>query len=149
MIRVERAIRIAVPADLAWRILGDFSLYELTHGICTRVVVEGDGLHAVRTLHLESHLGGGHVKERLESLDPVDRYMTYRMIDSGPVPFADYLGSVRVTPAGPGACVAVMTAAFVPVEIEADVARQISRSNIERALENARAAALRLVEEQR
>jgi hypothetical protein len=42
-----------------------------------------------------------------------------------------------------------MTAAFVPVEIEADVARQISRSNIERALENARAAALRLVEEQR
>jgi Polyketide cyclase / dehydrase and lipid transport len=143
VIRVERAIRIEAPAATVWRVLGDFSLRELTGGICSRVTTEGRGPGAVRTMHLEAHLGGGCVKERLESLDEEERHMTYRLIDSGPVPFADYLGSIRVTPAGPDACVAVMTSAFVPVEIDAEVARQLSVSNIERALENARAASLR------
>jgi hypothetical protein len=143
MIRVERAIRIAVPAATAWQVLGDFSLAELSAGICKRVEVEGAGVGAVRTMYIEDHLGGGHVKERLISLDVQDRYMTYRMVDSGPVPFGDYVGSIRVTPAGPDACVVVMTSSFVPVEIEEATARQISISNIETALENARRAALR------
>ena len=134
MICVERAIRIAVPAEAAWQVLGDFALHELMQGICTRVTVEGDGVGAVRTLYIEDHLGGGCVKERLLTLDPTDRHMSYRLIDSGAVPFGDYVGTLRVTPAGPEACVAVMTS---------NTARQISISNIERALENARRACLR------
>jgi hypothetical protein len=143
MIRVERAIRIAVPAETAWQVLGDFAIPELIAGICKRVDVEGEGIGAVRTMHIEDHLGGGCVKERLVSLDLADRHMVYRMVDSGPVPFGDYVGSLRVTPAGPDACVVVMTSSFVPVEIDEATARQISISNIETALENARRAALR------
>ena len=143
MICVERAIRIVAPVDIAWTVLGDFSLAEIATGICTRVVVEGTGVGAVRTMYLAPHLGGGYVKERLESFDGRDRYMLYRMVDSGPVPFADYLGSIRVTPAGPDACVVSMTARFVPVEIEEEAARSISVTNIATALENARAAVLR------
>jgi hypothetical protein len=143
MIRVERAIRIAVSAEAAWQVLGDFALQELMHGICKRVTVEGDGVGAVRTMYIEDGLGGGYVKERLLTLDPADRHMTYRLIDSGAVPFGDYVGTIRVTPAGPAACVAVMTSAFVPVEIDENTARQMSVSNIEQALENARRACLR------
>jgi hypothetical protein len=143
MIRVERAIRIAVPAETAWQVLGDFSLSELMARICKRVDVEGEGIGAVRTMHIEDHLGGGCVKERLLTLDLQDRHMTYRMVDCGPVPFGDYVGGLRVTPAGPDACVVVMTASFVPVEIDEAAARRISIANIDAALENARRAALR------
>lgn len=143
MIQVQRAIRIPVPADVAWDILGDFSVQELMAGICTRVTVEGTGVGAVRTLYIEPRFGAGVVRERLESLDLANRHMTYRIVDSGPVPFADYIGSVRVTPAGPDACVAVMTSSFVPVEIDAEAARALSVGNIEGALENARQAAIR------
>jgi hypothetical protein len=144
MITVERAIRIPVTADIAWQVLGDFSLGRLSAGICSRVTVEGEGVGMVRTMHLVDSWGGGYVRERLEELNPEDRYMRYRLIDSGPVPFADYLGSIRVNPAGPDACVAVMTSRFVPVEISDETARKMSEGNIEKALSNARAAALAL-----
>lgn len=145
MICVERAIRIAAPIEIAWEILGDYTLAELAKGICTRVVVEGSGIGAVRTMYLPARFGGSYVKERLECFDARDHYMLYRMVDSGPVPFADYLGSIRVTPAAAHACVAMMTARFVPVEIDEESARAISLTNIETALANARAAILRRV----
>lgn len=148
MISVERAVRIEAPADLAWQVLGDFTLAELIAGICTRVVVDGDGIGAVRTMFLEPRLGGGCVKERLECFDANDRYMSYRMVDSGPVPFGDYLGSIRVTPAGSDACVVVMTASFVPVELVDEAARSISVTNITTALVNARKAVLRRLDTQ-
>lgn len=144
MVTVERAIRIPVPAELAWNVLGDFSLRHLTAGICESVEVEGDGVGAIRTMHLVAAWGGGSVRERLEELQAADRYMRYRLVDCGPVPFGDYEGSVRITPAGPHACVAVMTSRFVPVELDDETARAMSAGNIERALANARAAALQL-----
>lgn len=145
MIKVERAIRIASSASAAWRVLGDFEALNLAPGICKQITVEGSGVGAVRTMVLEDRFGGGHVKERLESLDIGERFMSYRMIDSGPVPFADYVGTIRVTPAGPDACVAVMTSSFIPVEIDDETARKMSVHNIETALANARHAVLALV----
>ena len=142
MISVERAIRIEAPADVAWEVLGDFTLSKLIEGILTHVTLEGSGVGTVRTMHLVAKFGGGYVKERLEEYDAVDRFMRYRMVDSGPIPFADYLGSIRVTPAGPAACVALMTASFVPVDIDEGTARGISVGNITQALENARKAVL-------
>lgn len=147
MVRVERAIRIAAPAALAWEVLGDFAAASLAPGICKRITVEGAGVGAVRTMVLEDRFGGGYVQERLESFDAAERFMSYRLIDSGPVPFADYVGTIRVTPAGPVACVAVMTSAFVPVEIDEDTARQMSASNIEKALGNARLAVLARIDD--
>lgn len=144
MIRVERAIRIPTPADAAWRVLGDFSLADVKNGICDSVTVDGSGVGAVRTMTLAASWGGGSVRERLEELDVTERYMRYRLVDSGPVPFADYEGSIRVTPAGPDACVAVMSSRFVPVEIDFATAQAMSVANIERALANAKTAALRL-----
>lgn len=144
MVRVERAIRIEASANRAWEVLGNFAAADLAPGICKRITVEGSGIGAVRTMVLEDRFGGGYVQERLESFDAVERFMSYRIVDSGPVPFADYVGTIRVTPAGPSACVVVMTSAFVPVEIDDDTARSMSVSNIETALANARRAVLAL-----
>jgi hypothetical protein len=150
MVRVERAIRIPTSADTAWDVLGDFSLREIARGICTRVEVEGSGIGAVRTMYIAGTWGNGYtggaevyVKERLETRDDAERCMTYRLIDAGPLPFAVYLGTARIVPAGPAGCIAVMTSAFVPVELDDAVAAELSRGSIDLALANLRAAAER------
>ena len=150
MVRVERAIRIEAPAAVTWDVLGDFALTEIAQGICTRVEVEGSGIGAVRTMYIAATWGDGYtggaevyVRERLESYDAQERCMSYRMVDAGPTPFGDYVGTARIVAAGPGQCIAVMTSAFVPAEIEDDAAAALSRKSIDLALANLRAAALR------
>lgn len=143
MVRVQRAIRVPAPASVAWEVLGDFRALDLAAGICKQITVAGAGIGAVRTMVLDDRFGGGYVQERLEQFDAAERTMTYRMVDSGPVPFADYVGTIRVTPAGPEQCVVVMTSCFVPVEIDESSAERLSIDNIERALANARAATVR------
>jgi len=143
MVRVQRAIRVAAPASAAWKVLGDFHALDLAAGICKEITVQGEGIGAVRTMVLDDRFGGGYVQERLEQFNDTERTMSYRMVDSGPVPFADYVGTIRVTPAGPSNCVVVMTSSFVPVEIDDASAERLSIDNIERALANARDAILR------
>ena len=150
MVRVERAIRIPTSATIAWEVLGDFSLREIAQGICTRVEVEGSGVGAVRTMYIAGTWGDGYtggaevyVRERLEQRDDAERFMSYRLIDAGPLPFADYMGSARIVAAGPHGCIAVMTSAFVPVELDDEAAASLSRGSIDLALANLRSAALR------
>ena len=150
MIRVERTTMIPVPASVAWDVLGDFSLREIAQGICTRVEVTGWGPGAVRTMYIAGTWGDGYtggaevrVQERLETRDDAERCMSYRLIDAGPLPFADYVGTARVVAAGPDGCIAVMTSAFVPIELDNEAAAALSRGSIDLALENLRAAALR------
>jgi hypothetical protein len=150
MVRIERAVRIAAPAATAWRVLGDFSAAEIAAGICSRIEVDGSGIGAVRTMYIAGTWGDGYtggaevyVKERLESYDDSERCMTYRLIAAGPLPFADYLGSARLVCAGPDRCIAVMTSAFVPVEMDDAAAAALSRGSIDLALGNLRAAAER------
>jgi hypothetical protein len=150
MVRVERAVRIAAPAATAWQVLRDFSAAEIAAGICTRIEVSGTGIGAVRTMYIAGSWGDGYtggaevyVKERLESYDESERCMTYRLVDAGPLPFADYVGSARLVCAGPDRCIAVMTSAFVPVEMTDEAAAALSRGSIDLALSNLRAAAER------
>jgi len=152
MVRVERAIRIEAPAEVGWEVLGDFSLKEIAQGICSRVEVDGSGIGAVRTMYISTTWGNGYtggaevyVRERLETYDEDERCMSYRLVDAGPLPFGDYIGTARIVAAGPDQCIAVMTSAFVPVELDDAAAATLSRQSIDLALANLRAAALRRV----
>ena len=131
----RHAIRLPVDADRAWALVGNFG--EARIG-------------AVRTMYIAGSWGDGYtggaevyVKERLESYDESERCMTYRLVDAGPLPFADYVGSARLVCAGPERCIAVMTSAFVPVEMTDEAAAALSRGSIDLALSNLRAAAER------
>jgi hypothetical protein len=150
MVRVERAVRIAAPIEVAWEILGDFSAAEIAGGICSRIDVSGSGIGAVRTMHMAPTWGDGYtggadvyVRERLESYDAAECSMTYRLVDAGPLPFGDYVGSAKLIAAGPGQCIAVMTSAFVAVELDDAAAAALSRGSIDLALANLRSAAER------
>ena len=69
---------------------------------------------ATRSLQLDD---GPPVRERIEAIDARDFHYVYRLIDSGPMPVTDYVGEVRVTPAGPDACCIKVTSRCSPVGI--------------------------------
>jgi len=67
---------------------------------------------------------GGVVRERMESLDHAERCMKYRVLDAGPLPYANYRGEARVQPCGTDACVVSFQCSFIPVDASEHDARQ-------------------------
>ncbi len=143
---VEMAARIDAPADLAWSIVGDFGSSALTRGYVARVETRGHGIGALRVYHLASHLGGGHVIERLERLDNHDRVIEYSMVDNGPLQWAEYRGHISVGAAGPDACVVLVRTQFCPIDPDDADYAAMSRSNIGMYLDNVRAAVAEALE---
>lgn len=114
MTQVEIVERIEAPAEQVWDCYLGSRAEELAIGIYAESVsTEGQGAGAVRTSVL---LGGtGTIRERIETFDPETFSCSYRVIDRGPLPFADYLGQIRITPEGVHACVLKLQAHFTPV----------------------------------
>ena len=69
---------------------------------------------ATRTFELFESAGGGTVSERIEQFDDQAHYFSYRVFDIGPLPFVDYVGSIRLASAGSGRCVIIYRAEFMP-----------------------------------
>lgn len=138
---VEIARRIEASADKVWRFAGDFAGNVLTRGYVARVETVGAGIGALRTYHLDPAIGGGSVVERLIELDEVNRVIAYDMVDYGPLPWADYGGRIKVTPAGPGACIFIIRTHFFPLDPGcAGELAALSRGNIEMYIANLKAA---------
>ncbi len=138
---VEVARRIEAPAEAVWAYVGDFAGNVLTRGYVDRVETEGAGVGARRTYHLDPAIGGGSVVERLLELNEHERVIAYDMVDYGPLPWADYGGRIKVTPAGPDACIFIIRTHFFPLDPErADELAGLSRGNIGMYIANLEAA---------
>jgi hypothetical protein len=138
---VEVARRIAAPAEGVWAFVGDFHGDVLTKGYVARVQSSGSGLGALRTYHLDPAIGGGAVVERLVELDQHERVIGYDMVDYGPLPWADYSGRIKVTPAGPDACIFIIRTQFFPLNPStAEEMCSLSRGNIKMYISNLQAA---------
>lgn len=131
-INCSRSIRIPVAADLVWEVVGDIASPVPGGGAIERIEVQGAGEGAIRTFHLT---GGATITERIETHDASDRRYTYRIIDSGPLPYTRYLGAAEVTPAGPDACVLSWAAMADPVEADTDILRPALEANLDSALQ--------------
>jgi hypothetical protein len=114
--RYSAAHRIDAPVERVWRLIADFGNKEVVQGFCRDVRVHGSGAGAVRTFVLFDDAGGGEVSERIEQFDNEAHYFSYRVFDIGPLPFADYVGSIRLAAAGPQRCVAIYHAQFIALE---------------------------------
>lgn len=89
---------VAASADDVWEVVRDFDGLPSWHpAITASEMEEGTNLvvGAVRRLTLD---GGGVVKERLVTLDDVDRSYTYEFTDPGPFPVRTYRSTVRIAP---------------------------------------------------
>jgi hypothetical protein len=129
-IRVERSVTLTAGPDAVWAVVGDLADTTITEGLAERVDVEGDGTGALRRFFLP---GGISIAERIERYDPAARSYTYRIVDYGPLPFTDYLGSARVT-AGVDGAILSWSATAEPHDGADDVARTMIEANVDHAL---------------
>jgi hypothetical protein len=130
-LQCSEIIRIEAAAEDVWAVVGDLASLVPGGGMVERIEVDGEGADALRTFHLP---GGARVVERIESHDPASRRYSYRIIDSGPLPFADYVGAAEVKADGPGACILVWSADAAPAGVDAAMLRTIVQANLNGAL---------------
>jgi len=109
--------RFAVPAERLWELVSWRGMEKLSDGaLFGTIVFEDDSDRPGATKWIG--VGAGRIRERLEWVDPVDFAYGYRIIDTGPLPITDYVGDLRITPAGPDSCVIVIRNSFVAVETD-------------------------------
>jgi len=102
---------IAAPAARVWatvRGFGDLMKWAAGLESCE---LEGSGIGAVRTVGVA---GGLRLQERLESYDEAGRSFSYAIIGKTPLPFRDYLSSVRIGELGPARCEITWVGRFDP-----------------------------------
>lgn len=100
---------VNASADRVWELFRDFGgVTRFSEGIqsCT---VEGDGLGAVRTLKM----GGLELRERLEAFDDGGRTLSYAIIGNHPLPFDNYLSTIKVVDQG-DACTVEWSGSYDP-----------------------------------
>jgi hypothetical protein len=120
----EFAMRFAAPADRLWAALTGPELLQLileTYASNVEIDTSAPGAGTVVVTTLRE---GGTIRERMESLDAGERCMRYRVLDAGPLPYANYRGEARVQPCGPDACVVSFQCSFVPVDRSEAEAKQ-------------------------
>lgn len=119
------AARIAAPAERVWPFLRWQSLETMLPGGFFKSVSYDERqpiIGATRTITLGD---GRQIRERLEAISAIDFAFSYRIIDTADFPLAEYLGHVRVTPAGETACSLRFACEFTPLGITADAWREI------------------------
>jgi hypothetical protein len=138
MIVNERAVSIAAPADTVWRLFAtEEGQRELTRGFVSAITFQGQGIGSVRTMRTQGHIAAGQLEERLSKFDPQRYELEYEITDTGGVvPFADYHGWVKLTPAGPRACVLALRSSFIAVDVTEADALAVSKANFDLVFDN-------------
>lgn len=91
-------MHIKASAQRVWAMVGAFADPALGKGFVSHVTLEGEGVGAVRTLHMTGNITGGVVRERQSGRDDRGMYYAYELDDPGDMPFTDYYGSAQVAP---------------------------------------------------
>jgi hypothetical protein len=99
MANVYRSAVIDAPADKVWALVRDFNGLPKWHPAIGKSEIEagltGDRVGCVRRLTLKED--GGLLRETLLSLSDAGRTLTYNILVS-PMPVANYVATMRVTP---------------------------------------------------
>jgi hypothetical protein len=102
--------RIEASAERVWDLVRDFGGIQRFSPTIESVSLQGEGVGAVRTVTLP---GGLALQERLETLDDASRTLRYAIIGSHPLPFDDYLATIRLSEDGDG-CQIEWSSSFLP-----------------------------------
>ncbi len=96
MAEVKVSERIEASADDVWELFSDFGGVLRYTPALEGCAVEGEGVGAIRTIHLP---GGASLKERLEAFDSAGKQLQYSILE-GPLPVKNYLATVAVRAEG-------------------------------------------------
>ena len=103
--------KVAASAKQCWDVLSNFAGVADMSPMIETCTVEGEGVGAVRTLGMP---GGLSIQERLESQDEAGLNYSYSIIGDSPLPFSDYLSTVKIEAAGNDACIVDWRGRFEP-----------------------------------
>ena len=103
MIDIEHRRDTDLSADAVWDELRHFDrvLNWIPGGEQSTITVQGEGVGAVRELHLATQ---GPVGHRLLILDDERRMLSYELTDGKPIGMQDYVVVATVTPTDGGGC---------------------------------------------
>jgi len=87
---------IGVPAQRLWDLAADFGNVGWIQGL-EKVEVKGDGPGMVRIVN-------GAIHEKLETLDPARRVLTYTIGEGLPFPVKNYHSTMKIEAAGADRC---------------------------------------------
>jgi len=121
MASVKVTDRIEASADSVWELLRDFGGIKKFSTAIESCTVEGEGIGAVRTLTMP---GGLELQERLEAFDDAGRTLQYAIIGENPLPFTDYLSTIRLSADGDATAIE-WSSTFEPKDIPAEQAGKI------------------------
>jgi Polyketide cyclase / dehydrase and lipid transport len=124
MAYAELSMRFAASADRVWSALTGAELIPvLLETYAANIEIDG-GAPGPGAILVTTLRKGGTVREKIESIDNEERCMRYRVLDAGPLPYANYRGEARVQPSGPDGAVVSFQCNFVPVDVSEVEARQ-------------------------
>jgi len=113
--------RFEVSADVIWNLLRDFGgIQRWNPGVLESVVVEGEGIGAIRTIGLP---GGASLQEKLEAHDDSTRSFSYSFTGKPLLPVEDYLASMTVIPLAESSCEVCWESSFGLGEMTEELAR--------------------------
>jgi carbon monoxide dehydrogenase subunit G len=110
MASVKVTDRIEASADRVWDLVRDFGGIQRFAAGIESVSVTGQGVGSVRTLTMP---GGLTLQERLEALDERSRTLSYSIVGAHPLPFDEYLATIRLAEDGDG-CQIDWSSTFTP-----------------------------------
>lgn len=121
--QAELVVRVDAPAETVWSLLSGPDIRDIVIGLYAREMVI-DGTVMTTTL-----LDGGIVRERIQSVDPAARRLTYCVLDRGPFPYDDYTGEMQVRPLHAEHCEVRFACRYVPVGMPATDSNRIWREH--------------------
>lgn len=101
---------VNASADAVWELVRDFGGVLKWSSALESCEFEGEGVGAVRTLHMP---GAPAIVERLESLDDATKSFSYSIVE-GPLPLDDYLSTLKVSDRGADRCEVEWRSTFEP-----------------------------------
>lgn len=121
MASVKVTDRIEAKADAVWALLRDFGGIKKFSPAIESCTLTGEGVGAIRTITMP---GGLELQERLEAFDDSGRTLQYAIIGENPLPFTDYLSTIRISEDG-NATAIEWSSTFEPKGIPAEQAGQM------------------------
>lgn len=121
MIEINMKAVIDTSADNVWSVISEFGSIGKYVNAVADCSVDGAGVGAKRTLTLND---GGKLVERLESIDEVNRSLTYSIV-SGPLPVDNYVSDMKVNELAPNRSEIIWKSSFVASGVSDEEAKQV------------------------
>lgn len=114
MVRFSMNTILNVPAEVAWKIVGDFNGLPKFIPAIIQSVTEGKGVGATRTLTLQD---GEQIIEKLDHFEEeVSKILSYTIVSSH-LPVKDYRAVMQVLRLGKNKCMFMWSSTFIPNEV--------------------------------